>query len=66
MDNDTRVEMIIQYECGELDDNATLELFSDLIKSGQAWRLQGHYGRTASAIIDAGYISKTGEILEEL
>ena len=66
MDNDTRVDMMIQYECGELDDNGTLELFSDLIKSGQAWRLQGHYGRTASAIIDAGYISKTGEILEEL
>ena len=66
MDNDTRVDMMIQYECGELDDNGTLELFSDLIKSGQAWRLQGHYGRTASAIIDAGYISKDGEILEVL
>tara|TARA_R100000734_G_C3316348_1_gene108809 strand:+ start:1585 stop:1785 length:201 start_codon:yes stop_codon:yes gene_type:complete len=66
MDSDTRVNMIIQYECGELDDNGTLELFSDLIKSGQAWKLQGHYGRTASAIIDAGYISKDGEILEVL
>lgn len=66
MDSDTRVDMIIQYECGELDDNGTLELFSDLIKTGQAWRLQGHYGRTASAIIDAGYISKDGEILEVL
>lgn len=66
MNSDTRVDMIIQYECGELDDNGTLELFSDLIKTGQAWRLQGHYGRTASAIIDAGYISKDGEILEVL
>lgn len=66
MDSDTRVDMLIQYECGELDDNGTLELFSDLIKTGQAWRLQGHYGRTASAIIHAGYISKDGEILEEL
>jgi len=66
MDSDTRVDMIIQYECGELDDNGTLELFSDLIKTGKAWRLQGHYGRTASAIIDAGYISKDGEILEVL
>ena len=64
MDTDTRVTMMIQYECGELNDNETLELFSDLIKSGQAWRLQGHYGRTASAIIHAGYISKDGEILE--
>ena len=66
MDSDTRVNMIVQYECGELDDNATLELFSELIKTGQAWRLQGHYGRTAKAIIDAGYISKDGEILEVL
>ncbi len=66
MDSDTRVDMMIQYECGELDDNGTLELFSDLIKTGQAWRLQGHYGRTASAIIHAGYISKDGEILEVL
>lgn len=66
MDSDTRVNMIVQYECGELNDNETLELFSDLIKTGQAWRLQGHYGRTARAIIDAGYISKDGEILEVL
>ena len=64
MDSDTRVNMMIQYECGELDDNGTLELFSELIKTGKAWKLQGHYGRTASAIIDAGYISKDGEILE--
>ena len=66
MDSDTRVNMMIQYECGELDDNGTLELFSELIKTGKAWKLQGHYGRTASAIIDAGYISKDGEILEVL
>ena len=66
MDNDTRVDMMIQYECGELNDNDTLKLFSDLIKSGQAWKLQGHYGRTASAIIHAGYVSKDGEILEVL
>jgi len=58
------VDMIIAYESGELNDNETLELFSNLIKSGQAWRLQGHYGRTARAIIEAGYISEDGEILE--
>ena len=61
-----KVDMIIAYESGELDDNGTLELFSNLIKSGQAWSLQGHYGRTARAIIEAGYISKNGEILEIL
>ena len=41
----------------------TLELFSQLIKSGQAWTLQGCYGRQAMAFIRAGYISKTGELL---
>ena len=64
MNSDTRVNMIIAYESGELNDNETLELFSELIKSGQAWRLQGHYGRTARDIIEAGYISEDGEILE--
>lgn len=54
---------IIAHESGELDDNDTLELFSELIKTGQAWTLQGHYGRTATALIDSGYLSKTGDIL---
>lgn len=56
------VDKIIAYENGELGDKATLELFAELIKTGDAWRFQGHYGRTARNLIDAGYISKTGEI----
>ena len=55
------VDKIIAYECGDIDEAGILELFSELIKSGRAWTLQGHYGRTASALIDAGYISEDGK-----
>ena len=57
---------IIEYESGELSGDAILALFAELIKNGQAWSLQGHYGRTASALIEGGYISRSGEILKDL
>lgn len=53
---------IISYEEGELSDEETLTLFAHLIKTGMAWTLQGHYGRTAQRFIDAGLISPEGEI----
>ena len=56
------VSMIIQYEQGELDAEDVVKLFAELIKSGLAWSLQGHYGREASRFIDAGIISREGEI----
>lgn len=49
------VDAIIAYECGGLDEYETVELFQKLIDSGLAWTLQGHYGRTASELIEAGY-----------
>ena len=55
------IDKIIAYECGDIDEAGILQLFSELIKSGTAWTLQGHYGRTASALIDAGYISEDGK-----
>ncbi len=60
------VGYIMAFEDGELNDVKALELFSHLIKTGQAWTLQGHYGRTAKQLIDGGYISKDGEILIEV
>jgi hypothetical protein len=56
---------IIAYEVGELNEMDSLELFSELIKSGMAWTLQGHYGRTASELINGGYLAKDGELLRE-
>lgn len=48
------VDQIIAYECDELDFNDTIKLFQQLIESGQAWQLQGHYGRTAMRLIEEG------------
>lgn len=56
------IDQIIAYEQGELDDDATIELFQGLIDSGLAWQLQGHYGRTAAALIDAGYCTPAREV----
>ena len=51
------VSAIIAYEHGELDDVETLDLFQYLVDTGLAWTLQGHYGRTAAAMLDVGVIS---------
>jgi hypothetical protein len=49
------IDKIIAYENGDLDETETIELFQGLIDSGTAWSLQGSYGRTAMALIEAGY-----------
>ena len=54
---------IIRYES---DDDFTYEefinLFAKLIANGQAWSLQGHYGRTALRLIQDGRLSSDGTI----
>ncbi len=49
-----QIDKIIAYEQGDLNEEDTINLFQELINSGQAWTLQGHYGRTAKALIEAG------------
>ena len=58
------IDQIISFEQGELDDNQTLELFAQLVKTGNAWTLQGSYGRIAMALINAGYLDKEGNVLQ--
>lgn len=57
---------IFDYEAGDLSEQETVLLFADLIRSGLAWSLQGHYGRTAAALIENGVISPEGEVLLDL
>lgn len=54
------VGAIIAYETGELDYDGTIELFQHLVDTGLAWQLQGSYGRTAVALIEAGLVTKGG------
>ena len=49
---------IIAYEIGQLHEFEIVELFQKLVDTGLAWSLQGHYGRTATALIEAGLITK--------
>ena len=58
MTKDDFINTLMDYETGEIDDDRTIELFQYLVDTGMAWRLQGHYGRTAEALIDAGYVQE--------
>jgi hypothetical protein len=49
---------IINYETGAMEtEEELLELFQYLVDTGMAWSLQGSYGRTAYALIEAGHIT---------
>ena len=48
------LDFILQYKNGELSEDGIIAGFQELINSGDAWSLQGHYGRTARALIESG------------
>ena len=58
------IDYIMDYEMGNLSDLDTLKLFSELIKNGMAWNLQGHYGMTARGLIDNEYLLDNGDFNE--
>jgi hypothetical protein len=59
------VDKIIAYEDGQMTDEQVVGLFSDLVKNGMAWTLQGTYGRMASTLIDRGILDEHGNIDQE-
>lgn len=53
-----RVDKIIAYESGDMAFGEIVSFFQELINDGSAWKLQGHYGRTAQELINQGYCTK--------
>ena len=54
------INNIIRYENGEMDSETEIvEFFQELINTGMAWKLQGHYGRTAMRLIEEGLCEDT-------
>jgi hypothetical protein len=49
------VEDVMKYESGEMGFEEMVYFFQGLIDCGLAWQMQGHYGRTAMALIQQGY-----------
>jgi hypothetical protein len=61
MKNDL-TQRLISYEKGELDEPSIIQLFQELVDSGLAWNLQGHYGRRAYQLIESGDIETWNQI----
>jgi hypothetical protein len=51
-----QLSAMIDWENDDLDEEGTVKLFQNLVDTGQAWSLQGCYGREAQALIEAGLI----------
>ena len=54
-------EQLIRYENDELSQQEIVVFFQELVDTGMAWQLQGHYGRTAQFLINEKLISDDSE-----
>ena len=63
---DNLLNDIIDYENGMMNTDRMIEFFQKLIDNGMAWSLQGHYGRTAMALIEEGFCQMPNETDEKL
>ena len=53
------------YETGNMTEEGVIEFFQELVNSGLAWSLQGHYGRTAMHLIECGLVHPPVEQMGE-
>lgn len=58
------VSMIDAYENGDTNLEQEIFLYAELVRTGKAWTLQGHYGRVAKEMIDLEFISEDGRVLK--
>jgi len=58
------VDIQEDYEAGYLDMRESLEPFSQLIRTGQAWNLPRCYIQTAHHLMSVGYITPRGGITD--
>jgi hypothetical protein len=56
------VNRLLDYESGELDTFGFLELFAELVRTGQAWELHDFYELVATDLMRRGYITPEGTI----
>lgn len=54
------IDKIMAFENGDMTEDELVEFFQGLVNTGMAWKLQGTYGRTAAALIEAGLIDCGG------
>ena len=55
------VGRIIAYEQGDMDQEEAVRFFQELVDDGLAFRPQGHHGRTAARLIEAGLVRPAKE-----
>jgi hypothetical protein len=53
------LENISSYENGDMSQDEEVVFFQELVDSGMAWHLQGHYGRHAMYLAEAGLVTIT-------
>jgi hypothetical protein len=60
MKNFDELSFIMDFEDGNVSEEEMIAGFQKLVDSGHAWQLQGSYGRTAVALLEAGLIHRPG------
>jgi len=55
-------QRVTEYESEKQNLDWLVQFFADLIATGLAWHLQGHYGREANRYIENGLVTPQGDV----